>query len=183
MDYFNKNCFSNRRRRNNIPHDDNEALALSAIQFAKEAPTYVYAPKKDETTSLARNILKIMDYLDFQYYDYNLKFYKEDDEDIIQLMDLIKQEIGEDSELLNYLEHGFIIHHADLPDRVKLSIENVLRKRKISLVIATSTIVQGVNFPFKTIIFKGLHTPNLIDYSTFFNIFIIMRNIISSTPI
>lgn len=170
MDYYNKDCFSNIRRRNNIPQDDNEALALSAIEFAKEAPTYVYAPKKDETTSLADKILKIMDDLNVQCYDYNLKYYKDDDTDIIQLINSIKQEIGEDSKLLIYLRYGFIIHHADLPDRVKLSIENVLRKRKISLVIATSTIVQGVNFPFKTIIFKGLYTPNLIDYSTFFNI-------------
>ena len=70
----------------------------------------------------------------------------------------------------SHVYSSFIIHHADLPDRVKLSIENALRNKKLSLVIATSTIVQGVNFPFKTIIFKGLYTPNLIDYSTFFNI-------------
>ena len=170
MHYYNKDCFSNNKRRNNIPQDDKEALALSAIEFAKEAPTYVYAPRKNETTSLANTILKIMNNLDIRCYNHNLKCYKEDDDDITQLINLIKQEIGEDSELLDFLAHGFIIHHADLPDRVKLSIENVLRKRKINLVIATSTIVQGVNFPFKTIIFKGLYTPNLIDYSTFFNI-------------
>lgn len=170
MQYFSKDCFSNRRRRKDIPNDDNEALALSAIEFAKEAPTYVYAPKKKETSSLAKAILKIINNLDIQCYNYNLKYYDENDKDISELKELIKQEIGENSKLLNYLEHGFIIHHADLPDRVKLSIENALRNRKINLVIATSTIVQGVNFPFKTIIFKGLYTPNLIDYSTFFNI-------------
>ena len=103
-------------------------------------------------------------------YDYNILQYREDDEAILKLKEAIETEIGEDSELLTYLNYGFIIHHADLPDRVKLSIENALRERKINLVIATSTLVQGVNFPFKTIIFKGLHTPNIIDYSTFFNI-------------
>ena len=170
MEYFNKDCFANSLRRKNIPKDDNEALALSSIEFAKEAPTYIYAPRKNETTALANTILKIMKDLDINCYDYNLKHYEENDKDINRLIESIKQEIGDDSELLDYIEYGFIIHHADLPDKVKGSIENVLRKRKLNLVIATSTIVQGVNFPFKTIIFKGLYTSNLIDYSTFFNI-------------
>ena len=171
MNYFNKDCFTNSRRLNNIPQNNNEALALSSIEFAKEAPTYVYAPRKNETSKLANTILKIMKDLDINCYNHNLRYYEEDDEDIIQLIDSIKQEIGEDSELLDYIAHGFIIHHADLPDKVKGYIENVLRKRKLNLVIATSTLVQGVNFPFKTIIFKGLYTnSNLIDYSTFFNI-------------
>ena len=171
MNYFNKECFANSRRQREIPKDDNEALALSSIEFAKEAPTYVYAPKKNETTTLANTILEIIRNLNEDCYDYNLRYYEEDDEDITQLIDSIKQEIGDDSELLDYIEHGFIIHHAYLPDKVKWSIENALRKRKLSLVIATSTIVQGVNFPFKTIIFKGLYpSSKLIDYSTFFNI-------------
>lgn len=170
INYFTKDCFSNKRRQNNIPNDDNEALGLSSIEFSKEAPTYVYAPKKTETTSLARKIIKIMENLDNKCYDWNIKFYKEDDKDIFQLKESIKTEIGEDSELLTFLDYGFIIHHADLPNKVKLSIENVLRKRKINLVIATSTLVQGVNFPFKTIIFKGLYLRNLVDYSTFNNI-------------
>lgn len=170
MNYFTKDCFSNNRRRNNLPHDDNEALGLSSIEFAKEAPTYVYAPRKTETTSLARKIIKIMNNLNNECYNWNIKFYKDDDEDILRLKETIKTEIGEDSELLTFLDYGFIIHHADLPNRVKSSIENALRKRKINLVIATSTLVQGVNFPFKTIIFKGLTLANPIDYSTFNNI-------------
>lgn len=170
MQYFSKDCFSNSRRQKDIPNDNNEALALSAIEFAKEAPTYVYAPTKKETETLAKAILKIINNLDIRCYNYDLKYYDENDKDISELKELIKQEIGENSKLLSYLEHGFIIHHADLPDRVKLSIENALRNRKINLVIATSTIVQGVNFPFKTVIFKGLYTQNLIDYSTFSNI-------------
>lgn len=170
MEVFEKDCFSNVRRRNIIPHDDNEALALSAIEFAKEAPTYIYAPRKIETGTLAKNIIKIMDNLDDGCYNHNLKMYDDNDADILQLMEIIKLELCEDSKLLDYINHGFIIHHADLPDRVKSSIENALRNRKLNLVIATSTLVQGVNFPFKTIIFKGLYTPNLIDYSTFFNI-------------
>lgn len=170
LNYFENNCFANTRRRNIIPHDDNEALALTAIEFAKEAPTYVYAPKKIETTTLADKIIKLMKNIDINCYDYNLKFYDENDDDIVQLKEIIKLELGNSSVLLKYLDYGFIIHHADLPNRVKVSIETILRNRKINLVIATSTLVQGVNFPFKTIIFKGLYTPNLIDYSTFYNI-------------
>ena len=169
MDFVNKNCFINSRRQKPIPSNDNEALALSSIKFAKEGQTYVYAPKKNEINSLSKAIIKIMKIINPECYnsDLNIQY---DDEDIIHLKKVINEELGEESELFNYLDHGFIVHHADLPDRVKISIEQALKNKKIKLVIATSTLVQGVNFPFKTIIFKGLYIKNLIDYSTFFNI-------------
>ena len=169
IDYISKDCFINSKRRNDIPSNDNEALALSSIEFAKEGQTYIYAPKKSEITSLTRVIIKIMKIINLECYNYELNI-ESDDEDIIHLKKVIKDELGEESELLTYLDYGFIIHHADLPDRVKISIEKALKNKKIKLVIATSTLVQGVNFPFKTIIFKGLYIKNIIDYSTFFNI-------------
>ena len=169
MDYISKDCSINSKRRNDFPSNDNEALALSSIEFAKEGQTYIYAPKKSEITSLTRVIIKIMKSINPKCYNYELNI-ESDDEDIIHLKKVIKEELGEESELLTYLDYGFIIHHADLPDRVKISIEKALKNKKIHLVIATSTLVQGVNFPFKTIIFKGLYIKNIIDYSTFYNI-------------
>ena len=170
MDYITNDCSINSRRRNPIPSNDNEALALSSIEFAKEGQTYIYAPTKKEINSLSKVIIKIMDIINPECYDYNINI-SNDDEEIIQLKKVITEELGKESELLTYLDYGFIIHHADLPDRVKISIEQALKNKKIKLIIATSTLVQGVNFPFKTIIFKGLYiNKNIIDYSTFFNI-------------
>lgn len=168
MNYI-KTCFINSKRQKVIPSNDNEALGLSAIEFAKDGQTYVYAPKKIEINTVSKSIIKIMNIINRECYDYNLNI-TFDDKDIINLKNTINEELGEESELLTYLDYGFIIHHADLPDRVKVSIEQALKNKKIKLVIATSTLVQGVNFPFKTIIFKGLYIKNIIDYSTFFNI-------------
>ncbi|MCQ2971902.1 MAG: hypothetical protein MJ209_01185 [archaeon] len=169
MDYITKDCFINSKRQNDFPYNDIEALALSSIKFAKEGQTYIYAPKKKEITKLSKTIIKIMKIINPKCYDFTLNI-SSDDEDIIYLKKVINEELGEKSELMTYLNYGFLIHHADLPDRVKIHIEQALKNKKIKLIIATSTLVQGVNFPFKTIIFKGLYIKNLIDYSTFFNI-------------
>ncbi|WP_298500847.1 DEAD/DEAH box helicase [uncultured Methanobrevibacter sp.] len=168
MDYIHKDCFINSKRKK-IPTKDNEALALSSIELAKEGQTYVYAPTKRQINALSKSIIEIMNVIDLKCYNYTLNINLED-KDIAHLIKIIKNELGDESELLTYLNYGFIIHHADLPDNVKIAIEQALKNKKIKLVIATSTIVQGVNFPFKNIIFKGLYIKNPIDYSTFFNI-------------
>ena len=170
MEYIPNNGFINSKRRNEFPANDNEALALSAIELSKDGQTYIYAPKKNEINPVARNIIKIKKEIKPEFYNCKLNIFNQD-EDIIKLKEIIKEELGDNSELLNYLNYGFIIHHADLPNRVKIAIEKALKNKKIKLVIATSTLVQGINLPVKTIIFKGLYiNKNIIDYSTFFNI-------------
>ena len=58
MDYITNDCSINSRRRNPIPSDDNEALALSSIEFAKEGQTYIYTPTKKEINALSKVIIK-----------------------------------------------------------------------------------------------------------------------------
>lgn len=152
---FDKNCFKSPLRRKNIPKDDNETLALFSLKLAKEAPTYVVAPVKKHINKFAETILSLHKNLNEKCYNYRLAI-SENDRDITYLKEKIVEELGSESILLTYLNHGFIIHHASLPENVKIAIENALRNKKINLVIATSTLAQGVNLPFKNILFKSL---------------------------
>lgn len=171
MDMFDKKeYFKSYPKRKKFPNKPNEALALSSLKFAKEAPTYVFSPTKPEIYSLTKKILDVLKILEEINMDCKLPI-DLNDVDVKNLIDIIKQELGVKSELINYMENGFLIHHRDLPDNVKRGIENLLRKGKINLVIGTSTLVQGVNFPIKTVLLKGLNIGKKdIDFSTFSNI-------------
>lgn len=170
MDVFdNKEVFKSHSRKK-FPNYRNEALALSALKFAKEAPTFVFSPTKIEINSLAKKILEVITILKDINCNYNICF-NNDDKDVLDFIFLVKEELGENSELINYVKNGFLIHHADLPDNIKISIENLLRNEKFNLVIGTSTLIQGVNFPIKTVILKNIWVNGkFIDSSTFLNI-------------
>lgn len=154
------------KRRSPCPHKNNEALALSSLIFAEDSPTLVFTPTVNETNSVANRVFNILERCD------NLNLVKYDnDKDIEDLKKTITSEMGDDSQLLKYLRKGFLIHYRDLPEPVKLKIENVMKLGKINLILSTSTLAQGVNFPLKNIIFKGLYiTKQKMKPSTFWNI-------------
>ncbi|MGL4670339.1 MAG: DEAD/DEAH box helicase, partial [Methanobacteriaceae archaeon] len=167
-----KNVPNKGGRRVKIPHKINEPLGISALVFASENPTFVYAPKKSEVKSLANVIIDIINL----FYPY--KFISNDSlekiknkEYITQLKKIITDEMGE-CDLLTYLDNGFLIHHADLPNVVKSEIENAFRNGAINLLIGTTTVAQGVNFPVKNVLVKGinLNRNKKLDSPTFWNI-------------
>ena len=170
---FNKEEFFNSsRRRSDFPSKNNEALAFSCLKFAQEGTTYVFAPQTKEIIALSDTILNVLKFLnnDMENNSLNLNINK-DNPEILKLKQIIREELGETSKLLEYLDNGFLIHYSNLPDRVKIEIENVLRENEINLVIGTNTLAQGVNFPIKTVLFKGLRLGKKdLDSATFFNI-------------
>jgi len=50
------------------------------------------------------------------------------------------------------LKRGVAFHHAGLPFDVRESVENLLDKRKISIVVSTPTLSHGVDFPLDHVI-------------------------------
>ena len=65
--------------------------------------------------------------------------------------------LGADSLISRLLRQGIGIHHAGFPDAVRRTIEDDFRSGRISVLVATSTLAQGVNLPVKTVI---VHTVN-----------------------
>lgn len=67
---------------------------------------------------------------------------------------LIIQEI-QDSNLKQTLSFGIGMHHAGLVQNDRKIIEELFVENKIQVLIATSTLAWGVNFPAKLVIIKG----------------------------
>jgi helicase len=60
--------------------------------------------------------------------------------------------LGDTHDVTRLLHRGIALHHRQLPDAVKKAIEEDFRARRQQVVIATSTLAQGVNLPVRTVI-------------------------------
>ncbi len=89
--------------------------------------------------------------------------------------ELIKQELGDGHNLLALLDKGIAFHHSQLPPLVKEAIENLVSNDAIKVLVATTTLAQGMNFPIKTVIFETLtlgggNNSKALSHSEFWNI-------------
>jgi superfamily II DNA/RNA helicase len=55
-------------------------------------------------------------------------------------------------------------HHAGLPPRVRVAVEDAVRRGVIRYVVATTTLAEGVNFPFSTVIVQSLALQQPPEY-------------------
>ncbi|MDQ3540001.1 MAG: DEAD/DEAH box helicase, partial [Chloroflexota bacterium] len=65
--------------------------------------------------------------------------------------------LGDDHRLTVKLRRGVAVHHGDVPDVIKKAIERDFRERRFQVIVATSTLAQGVNLPIKTVIIHSTH--------------------------
>lgn len=165
------------RKWSNFPKNRNQALALSALKFAQKNSTLVYAPKKSEVIGFAKVLLKVIEIQneiaeELNQELLNLKVDERYESRVENCKNIIKSEMGYDNLLIDCLDNGFLIHHSDLPKRVKNAIQNLVKENVIKLIVATTTIANGVNLPIKTVLIKGIYQDKFetLDYMQFWNI-------------
>ena len=79
---------------------------------------------------------------------------------------------GSESNELYLLRRGIAVHHGQLPVRVRRLMTEVIRKGLTPVVVATSTLTEGVNLPFDVVIvpsilrsqFAGLNSNGTANY-------------------
>jgi replicative superfamily II helicase len=99
----------------------------------------------------------------------------ENKQKITYAKELIGLELGENHSLLDLLDKAIAFHHAKLPPLVKEIIEELVMDDCIKVLVATTTLAQGMNFPIKTVIFETLNlgsgaTIKKLSYNDFWNI-------------
>ena len=112
----------------------------------------------------------------YEYFKNDKSFYNiKENKDIIETKKNIEFELGDDYPLINYLDYGIAYHHSRLTLSIRDSIEDLVSKGLIKLLLATTTLAQGMNFPIKTVIFSdmvlgGGKNQKDISYNNFWNI-------------
>ncbi len=84
---------------------------------------------------------------------------RDDDPAVFALADLIRARLGAEHPLTRVVRKGVAFHHAALPVDIQSEIEDAVRSGRIRTLVSTSTLVEGVNLPFKTVIIarRGYH--------------------------
>lgn len=81
------------------------------------------------------------------------------DEDIELVKRFISNELGENFALISLLDKRIGVHNSGLPEEVKYLMEWLMEKRKLRVLVATTTIAQGINFPVSSIIMASYTYP------------------------
>jgi superfamily II DNA/RNA helicase len=68
----------------------------------------------------------------------------------------LEREMYSDIQLRKLFPVRIVYHHAGLPPRVRQAVEDAIRKNLVDFVFATTTLADGVNFPFSTVIVQSL---------------------------
>ncbi|GCE12038.1 DEAD/DEAH box helicase [Tengunoibacter tsumagoiensis] len=84
----------------------------------------------------------------------------------------LEAELGTDSHLSAYLQHGVAYHHSGLSLEARWLIEKLIRDGLVKVVCGTTTLAQGMNFPITTVIIEDLRKgrSSHLSYQDFWNI-------------
>lgn len=163
-------------RRNPFPHDAGEAYAVAAIRLASLGTSLAFVPQARQVASTARLLLKSLNILRAIAANGGLPLIfptpNVGSALMTECLTAISDELGDDSEVASFVRAGIAVHHGNLPSRVRIAIERLVRDRQLMLIVATTTLGQGVNLPIRTVLVRGLQQDQQrqIDSLAFWNI-------------
>ena len=137
----------NRRR---FPDENNKGQIAAALaaEFADIGSVLIFTPIPRNAVSVAKALAYRLDLLK-RTGEPVPAYYRTPDTRSAQVA---AEWLGEDHDVTNLLRTGIAVHHGQLPNAVRAAIETDFRERRYRLIVATSTLAQGVNLPLRTVI-------------------------------
>lgn len=135
-----------------VPNNKREAVCLTAIKLSTSGKVFIYLARKNMIKKYVEYLSTVLNHQDNHTWnnqiDWNI--YKS----------YLNSYYGENSLFLKIAEKGVIIHHGSLPNDLRIITEKLLRKSNPKIIIATSTLAQGVNIGVSTIIIGHYFASN-----------------------
>lgn len=123
----------------NVKNNASKLAAATAQILREHGPVIILSSRPDWTWTLAEN------------FTHESKK-KNPNEDVKLVQRYLAKEFGEDFALCELLEYGIGIHHSGLSDEARILMEWLFEKECIDILVATTTIAQGVNFPVASVV-------------------------------
>lgn len=145
-------------------HEKSETAAELALRYSGLGPVLVYAVTKRSAMAVAKRLLHRVEMAAATEgkgvpEEFSLRTGPESGRSIR----IARDWLGPDHDVTRLLERGIAVHHAGLPDKLRLSIEADLRNRSIAVTVATDTLSQGISVPIRTVI---IHSCRRYDEAT-----------------
>jgi len=80
-------------------------------------------------------------------------------DDVRLVQRYVKREFGEKFLLAQLLEYGVGVHHSGLSDEVRSLMEWLFERQHIDVLVSTTTVAQGVNFPVSGVVLAAHQYP------------------------
>lgn len=140
----------NRRRFPDHNHRAQVAAEL-AFKFAQSGPVLVFCSQPNHAKAVAKALQQKLRLLSLT--SENIPSYFEGNAGTRS--SLLADEWLGDQSLVSLLQSGIGIHYGSLPDAVRRAVEADFRQRRLRVLVATSTLAQGVNLPVRTVVVHG----------------------------
>ena len=148
-----------------FPNDKKEAVGATAVKMLSMGSVLIYVGRSNMVLSQARVISEIFKEKEITHQWRNL--------DSLKYVELACEEAyGKDSEIYTLLLKGIVCHSSKLPNDVRQGIKELISNDSPKIIIATSTLGQGVNIGVSTVIISNVYLDqeNLVEVKDFWNI-------------
>ncbi|MEL7605774.1 MAG: DEAD/DEAH box helicase [Sedimentibacter saalensis] len=151
------------RRRNYFPNNKNEAVAATAVRLAQNGTVMIYSARANSINGLAKSVLLAL--------GEHPKDYSWDDSLWNVFESVCREELSNNDIVLTAARKGVICHNNRLPTLVRIAIERLMRSKPPRIIIASSTLGQGVNVGISTVIVSTpYYSDEAISNRDFWNI-------------
>lgn len=150
-------------RRNTFPNTKSEAIAATALRLSQNGTVMIYSARANSINGLANSVLLA------------LGDHPEDypwDETLWNVFESVcREELSKNDIVLIAARKGIICHNNRLPTLVRIAIERLMRSKAPLIIIASSTLGQGVNIGISTVIVSTpYYSSKVISNRDFWNI-------------
>lgn len=150
-------------RRNYFPNNKNEAVAATAVRLAQNGTVMIYSARANSINGLAKSVLLAL--------GEHPKDYSWDDSLWNVFESVCREELINNDIVLTAARKGVICHNNRLPTLVRIAIERLMRSKPPRIIIASSTLGQGVNVGISTVIVSTpYYSDEVISNRDFWNI-------------
>lgn len=148
-----------------FPNDKKQAIASVALKLSQVGSVLIYTCRKNMVLTQAEEVLVSMG-------KNRMEYFWPDTNDWKTFQMVCDETYGKNSKILRYAKYGILCHHSGLQDEVRLLIEKLIRNGKPKVIIATSTLAQGVNIGVSTVIIANVWFDKIhkITHNDFWNI-------------
>ncbi len=80
-----------------------------------------------------------------------------DEPDVAALIELVERTVSPRYDLARLLRRGVAYHYGNMPQLIRTEIEELFKQGKVTFLVCTSTLLEGVNLPCRTIFLRGPH--------------------------
>ncbi|MDL1982184.1 MAG: DEAD/DEAH box helicase [Deltaproteobacteria bacterium] len=151
------------KRRNPFPNNKNEAVAATAARLASVGPIMIFSARANSIPGLAKATLMALGETPPEHPWPNAVWKA--------FLATCEEELPNDAIELKSARCGVICHSNRLPTQVRMATELLMRSVPPKIIIASTTLAQGVNIGISSVIvatpYQGRHP---IDHRDFWNI-------------